>query len=194
MFQRFLEESDAFVHFGSEVTDMQKTSNGLWQLYVSGYGAIDRLYDFVILACPVPLFQVPYVHLHVTLVATNASTYSRNALKGMGSDPPTMILSTDARSREDAPSKLNFNSINYVQKAKKDDDGNDEWIVKIFSEEPSAWRDEDLHALFGGAQNVGWRHRHVFNAYPYLQPRKGMAELPPFEIDEGMFYVNAMGG
>lgn len=110
-----------------------------------------------------------------------------------------MILTTDALARHTGKtSQLELNSVNYVQQARKgskddDVDVDDEWIVKIFSESPSAWGDQDLHVLFGGSQNVGWTHRHVFKAYPYLQPENA-SSLPPFEVDDGVFYINAMGG
>lgn len=106
-----------------------------------------------------------------------------------------MILTTNEEARKRSsyftkPSPLNFNSINYVQQAKE---GSDEHVVKIFSEDDDAWSDGDLHSLFGGPQNVRWIHRHTFNAYPYLQPRKQVEDLPPFEIDEGLYYTNVMG-
>ncbi|TIA99996.1 hypothetical protein E3P94_01914 [Wallemia ichthyophaga] len=197
VFQRFLEHSNATVYFGCEVGDIRRTSSGLWQLYLGDGEHVERLYDYVIFATPLPLFRVPYVDLYVTLVATNASTYARDALRGLPSHPPSMILTTDALARHTGKtSQLELNSVNYVQQARKgskddDVDVDDEWIVKIFSESPSAWGDQDLHVLFGGSQNVGWTHRHVFKAYPYLQPENA-SSLPPFEVDDGVFYINAM--
>ncbi|TIB71849.1 hypothetical protein E3Q23_03609 [Wallemia mellicola] len=193
IFERFLEESNAHVHFGSEVIDVQRSRNNQWEVYLtSGKTAED--YDYLILAAPLPIFQVPYVKLHVTLLTTNATTYADNALPGLGENPPTMILTTNEEARKHSsyftkPSPLNFNSINYVQQAKE---GSDEHVVKIFSEDDDAWSDGDLHSLFGGPQNVRWIHRHTFNAYPYLQPRKQIEDLPPFKIDEGLYYTNVM--
>jgi len=119
------------------------------------------LYDAVVVAAPLPFsgikFQpalatkipeVPYVHLHVTLLTTTAATASAAYF---GTIPSHTILTTYDGVRHGG-TEPEFNSINYIRPLRE---GSDEWIVKIFSKQriTDAW----LEKVFDG--KVGWVHR-----------------------------------
>ncbi len=92
----------------------------------------------------------PYVHLHVTLLTTNSSTFNP-AYFGLppSSKVPGMMLTTDEKKRQGGKGP-EFNSISYHGKA-----GENEWAVKIFSEERVS--DEWLERMFPGS--VTWVFR-----------------------------------
>ena len=98
----------------------------------------------------------PYVHLHVTLLAT---TLSQPNPKYFGLSPsskvPSMILTTYEAVRRGAQ-EPEFNSLSYHGQITKGGDSiPDQWAVKIFSKERIS--DEWLDEMFMG--QVGWVHR-----------------------------------
>jgi len=100
------------------------------------------------LASQIP--EQPYVHLHVTLLATTAPHMSTEYLNlPANSKPPSMLLTTwdGARQGSKAPE---FNSISYHGKINEN-----EWVVKIFSME--AVSDEWLNKIFDG--QITWVYR-----------------------------------
>lgn len=98
----------------------------------------------------------PYVHLHVTLLATtspqpNPEYFSLSA----SSKVPSMILTTYEGVRRGGK-EPEFNSLSYHGYITKDkDDAPDQWSVKIFSKERIS--DEWLDTIFNG--QVGWVYR-----------------------------------
>lgn len=96
--------------------------------------------------------EVPYVHLHVTLLTTS-SPFPNPAYFGLppNSELPRMMLTTYQGARLGGK-KPEFNSLSYHGQV-----GNGEWAVKIFSEEeiPDEW----LAKVFQG--KVGWVLRKV---------------------------------
>lgn len=189
IFDKFLQNSNASVHYNTEVMDIRKNENDKWNVLLKDdINAQNNEYDIVIIATPIPLFDIPYVNLHVTLLSTNQTTYDDNF--GFGKSPPQMIVTTDELSRKEGTSLLEFNSINYVQKASSKWSDNDENIVKIFSDHE--WSNERINDLFR-EKNPEWIHKHTFDAYPYLKPMENPKDLPPFEIDTNLYYTSPFG-
>ncbi|KDR85286.1 hypothetical protein GALMADRAFT_51898 [Galerina marginata CBS 339.88] len=191
MFEKFLNHSGASVYLNTPVTAIlpSSSSSQLWSVK-SGRGATD--YKSVILAAPFhstgikfPLSisdqvpEIPYVHLHVTLLSTT-STYPNPAYFGLPSSStvPRMMLTTNQGAR-DGRTKPEFNSLSYHGLVR---DG--EWAVKIFSE--NALSDEWLNNMFQG--QVGWVLRKDWDAYPKLPPT---SNFPPVKLDRGLYYVNS---
>jgi len=165
------------------------SSPQLWSVK-SGRGTID--YKAVILAAPFhstgitfPLSvsdqvpEVPYVHLHVTLLATTSPS-PNPAYFGLpaSSSVPRMLLTTDQGTRE-GRTKPEFNSLSYHGLIK-----DKEWAVKIFSDHEIS--DEWLDTVFNG--QVGWVLRKEWDSYPKLPPT---SKFPPVKLDHGLYYVNS---
>lgn len=95
--------------------------------------------------------EQPYVHLHVTLLATTAP-HINPAYVNMSADavPPTALLTTYQGAREGGK-KPEFNSLSYLGEVRPG-----EWAVKIFSEKTIS--DEWLESLFGEGA-IGWVYR-----------------------------------
>jgi len=191
IFEKFLNLSGANIYLSTPVTTVlpSSSSSQLWSVK-SGRGTID--YKAVILAAPFhstgitfPLSisdqvpEIPYVHLHVTLLSTT-STNPNPAYFGLSSSStvPRMMLTTNQGAR-DGRTKPEFNSLSYHGVIK---DG--EWAVKIFSENELS--DEWLNAMFQG--QVGWVVRKEWDAYPKLPPT---SSYPPVKLDRGLYYVNS---
>ncbi|KAE8214400.1 hypothetical protein CF327_g2215 [Tilletia walkeri] len=154
-----------------------------------------------------------YVHLHVTLLITSAPRPRPEPFGRSGADKiARSVLTTGVGSRKGG--KLpDFNSLSYLrrlprisktaptsngtvhpnpsllplsQPVSSEDNTNSDFLVKIFSPNPIS--DERLAELFG-AGTVKWVYRKEWDAYPVLEPTQ---EFPPIELDEGLYYVNAL--
>ena len=170
IFAGLLDHSNAKVHLRTTVTAIQKDEDG-WRLDVEdtqepGNFGTTKPFDAVIVAAPhkstkisfpsssakVP--PVPYVHLHVTLLATTSPSPSPAYFNlPEGSTVPSMILTSAEASRQGAPGP-DFNSLNYLQKVSAN---REEWVVKIFSKKRV--EDDWLEKVFGKGK-VGWVLRH----------------------------------
>ncbi|KAF8912946.1 hypothetical protein CPB84DRAFT_1841381 [Gymnopilus junonius] len=183
LFEKFLNSSKANVYLNTHPSSPQ-----LWSVK-SSRGTLD--YKAVILAAPFhstdilfPLSvsdqvpEVPYVHLHVTLLATTSPTLNP-AYFGLpsSSSVPHMLLTTNQGTRE-GRTKPEFNSISYHGLVR-----DNEWGVKIFSDHEIS--DEWLNTMFNG--HVGWVVRK-WNSYPKLPPT---FKFPPVKLDRGLYYVNS---
>ena len=91
---------------------------------------------------------------------------------------------------------LEFFSLNYLRSIEPPSssfahsDKQKEYVVKIFSSKPVS--DELISRLFG-LSTVSWIHRHEWDSYPYLTPVVApTARFPHIEVDENLFYPNAM--
>ncbi|PPQ71842.1 hypothetical protein CVT25_006360 [Psilocybe cyanescens] len=191
VFEKFLNYSGANVHLNTSVSSIlpSSSSSQLWSVK-SGRGIVH--YQAVIVAAPFqstgitfPLTisdqvsEVPYVHLHVTLLTTS-SPFPNPAYFGLqpNSEIPRMMLTTYQGARAGGR-KPEFNSLSYHGEV-----GNGEWVVKIFSEEEIS--DEWLTNMFQG--QVGWVLRKTWDAYPKLPPT---SSFPPIKLDRGLYYVNS---
>jgi prenylcysteine oxidase/farnesylcysteine lyase len=130
---------------------------------------------------PAALPDVPYVHLHVTLLTTT-SPHPRPSYFGLPDNTttrmPTMMLTTwdGVRARNTAAPE--FNSLSYhglIRGANGSDTEGEpkEWVVKIFSKErvSDAW----LADMFMG--QVGWVHRKEVASF---SPARAVQALTPF--------------
>lgn len=94
--------------------------------------------------------QVPYVHLHVTLLTTTSPSANPTYFNlSAGSKVPAMMLTTNSGARNGGK-EPEFNSLSYHGLVREG-----EWAVKIFSKERIS--DGWLHQMFDG--QVGWVHR-----------------------------------
>lgn len=94
--------------------------------------------------------QVPYVHLHVTLLTTTSPSANPTYFNlSAGSKVPAMMLTTDVGTRNGGK-RPEFNSVSYHGLVREG-----EWAVKIFSKERIS--DGWLQQMFDG--QVGWVHR-----------------------------------
>lgn len=191
LFEGFLNRSGANVHLRTPVTSIRKNSGKSrpWTVE-SSEGTVN--YDAIILAAPYHSSKIaipsslssqippqPYVHLHVTLLTTTSPTPSPKYFSQPADfNMPTTILTTDERFRNGGKAP-EFNSLSYLGLVRED-----EWAVKIFSEEYLS--DEWLDQMFLG--KVGWTFRKEWEAYPKLPPT---SSFPPIKLDEGFYYVNA---
>ena len=133
------------------------SSSQLWSVK-SSQGTAE--YKAVIVAAPIhttgitfPLTvsdqvpEVPYVHLHVTLLSTTSPTLNPTYFGlPVSSQVPRMLLTTNQGARE-GRTKPEFNSISYHGLIREN-----EWGVKIFSDHEIS--DEWLNTMFNG--QVGW--------------------------------------
>jgi prenylcysteine oxidase/farnesylcysteine lyase len=207
----------------SEVTSSKEGSTKWWVGTAAGGGG---LFDAVFIGTPwhaggitllnteatIPVNK--YVHLHVTVLATNASHPSSQYFgRTQGSDVPKAILTTyEAVRKADAPVKptadkkwyhfggssevesatakrpeLEFTSLTYMSTLPaRSSSAAQDHLVKIFSLQPLS--DEKLDELIG-AGTIGWVYRQEWDAYPELHPT---SVFPPITPDEGLYYLNAM--
>ncbi|KAE8243773.1 hypothetical protein A4X03_0g7679 [Tilletia caries] len=154
-----------------------------------------------------------YVHLHVTLIITSAPRPRPESFgRGAGDRIARTVLTTGVGARKGG--KLpDFNSLSYLRRLPRlpkadsasnssshpnppllpltppvsaQDNTDSDFLVKIFSQNPIS--DERLAELFG-AGTMKWVYRKEWDAYPVLEP---ITEYPPIELDEGLYYVNAL--
>jgi prenylcysteine oxidase / farnesylcysteine lyase len=130
---------------------------------------------------PVALAEVPYMTLHVTLLATKAPLNC--AYFNLTDRCPTDIATTLPEDPKDTPI---FNSISHGSRLPY---GGSVW--KIFS--PKLFTDEILEQLFPGAP-VDWIYRKEWKAYPRLDPIETFApvELVPGIDSCGLWYTSGI--
>ncbi|EPQ61030.1 FAD/NAD P-binding domain-containing protein [Gloeophyllum trabeum ATCC 11539] len=199
MFEHFLKKSGAHVHLNTAVKTLEY-ADGLWYLTTSA-SIRPTAYSSVVLAAPFhstgialspaslasAIPEQPYVHLHVTLLAT-AAPAPNPAYFGLRADArvPTTVLTThEGVRRGGAAREPEFNSLTYHGLVDEGaPEGEREWVVKIFSRERLS--DEWLQVMFSG--RVGWVYRKEWDAYPELPPTM---KFPPVKLERGLYYVNA---
>lgn len=179
-----------------------ETRSGGWSLDFVGDTHGSRVYDDVIIAAPFhqtgikikpsswsfsktelePIPAQPYVHLHVTLLATTAE-HPKPEYFGLkrGSNVPKMILTSNEGIRRGGKGS-EFNSLTYHGPAGVGREN--EFVVKIFSSEKI--EDDWLDNVFDG--KVGWVVRKEWDAYPELPPT---SHFPPVVVAKGLYYVNS---
>ncbi|GAA5822985.1 hypothetical protein JCM10212_006528, partial [Sporobolomyces blumeae] len=229
MFEGFVGASGATLRLETRVTeilkldkrDVDEGTRAKWVVKTeSGQGG--GTYDAIILAAPFHQTGIeihnsdlatliprqPYVHLHVTIVLTNASTPCPSYFVSSSSSPsrstirddqvpPTTIFSTfNTASR----TKPEFNSLNYL-KTLPPSLGNRflsrhsiearqrVHVVKLFSSRALA-TEQDLARIFGARNNVLKVVRKEWDAYPELAPVTSSRDLSRVRLDEGFYYVN----
>ena len=113
---------------------------------------------------------IPYVKLHVTLLATKkriGRSYFQHAIH----ESPEMVFTIPPNDQYQYD--LDFFSVSALRNLTNPQTGEQEFAYKIFSHrEPDKMY---LNRLFGGdgwaIGNISWIYQHTWNAYPYLSPR-----------------------
>jgi prenylcysteine oxidase/farnesylcysteine lyase len=197
IFEQFLLRSKANVFLNTTVHSIKRKSDASSAWAVHTDRGLEE-YKAVIIAAPFhstginlapaissQIAQQPYVHLHVTLLATTAPQPNPEYFSLPASSKiPAMVLTTYEGVRKGGK-EPEFNSLSYHGSIMKDkDDTPDQWSVKIFSKERVS--DEWLDKIFDG--QVGWVYRKEWDAYPKLPPT---TTFPPVKLDAGLYYVNA---
>jgi prenylcysteine oxidase/farnesylcysteine lyase len=199
IFEQFLLRSKAHLFLSTTVHSIKRNSDipghPSWTVRTDR-GSED--YEAVIIAAPIHSTGIslpsaissripkqPYVHLHVTLLATTSPRPNPEYFSlSPSSKVPSMVLTTYEGVRNGGK-EPEFNSLSYHGYITKGVDGvPDQWSVKIFSKERIS--DEWLDKMFMG--QVGWVYRKEWDAYPQLPPT---TSFPPVKLDEGLYYVNA---
>ncbi|KAI8973130.1 Prenylcysteine lyase-domain-containing protein [Trametes punicea] len=203
IFEHFIANSNASVHLNTTVKSISHHRSGPW-VVESTADDQPRLYRSVILAAPLhqtninfkasiaPVPTLAYVHLHVTLLTTSSPTPNATYFNlGHGAKAPSTLLTTYEGVRTRGGPEPEFNSMTYHGLVRSRDgvpqknaQGDQEWIVKIFSRDRI--EDDWLDRMFEG--KVGWVLRKEWDAYPVLPPT---TEFPPVKLAEGLYYVNA---
>ncbi|EGO02796.1 hypothetical protein SERLA73DRAFT_165743 [Serpula lacrymans var. lacrymans S7.3] len=208
IFEQFIERSGATLHLGTTVKEIKRKapSSSLWSVVTTSGST--KTYKGVILASPFHFSHItlptdladlipeqPYVHLHVTLLATR-SPHASAEYFGLGEkeEVPQTVLTTYEGVRKGGK-EPEFNSLSYhgvINRTRAaEGEGEEaveeeevkEYVVKIFSKETVS--DEWLERIFG---HVGWVYRKEWDAYPKLPPA---SVFPPVKLDQGLYYVNS---
>ena len=162
------------------MVDIQRHSDNGWTVVTRDER---RDYDAVIIAAPYHTSRIslpddlssiiplqPYIHLHVTLLTTTATTPDPEYFGYKpGDKTPTTILTSlnGVRHGGKAPE---FNSLTYHGQTKiaknetHDGQNTGEWTVKIFSMEPVS--DDWLARVF--QEQVGWVFRKEVTSFLFL--------------------------
>ncbi|KAL0950719.1 hypothetical protein HGRIS_007495 [Hohenbuehelia grisea] len=193
IFEQFLQRSKANVQLNTKVASITARpfgSTNEWTVRTTS--GRSQQYKAVILAAPFhtsgialsPLLAArippqPYVHLHVTMLVTNSSTFNK-AYFGLAPNAsvPSLMLTSAEGIRRGRPGP-EFNSISYHGLVRPG-----EWAVKIFSDHRIS--DATLQRIL--PNSVRWVYRKEWDAYPKLPPTK---TFPPVKLSKGLYYVNA---
>jgi len=189
VFEQFLKRSQANVYLNTSVKSITPTTSNQWVLN-SDRGS--ETYSAVILSAPLHSTKMevpdeissrvppqPYIHLHVTLLTTTASSIPAQSFSLPASTKiPPMLLTTFEGARNGGK-EPEFNSLSYHGLISEG-----EWVVKIFSKarKSNKW----LSKMFDG--KVGWVHRKEWDAYPVLPPT---SSFPDVKLAPGFYYVNS---
>lgn len=159
-----------------------------------------------------------YVHLHVTLIATNASHPKAQYFgRTEGSDVPTTILTTYEAERKKARGSIaskdtsigrllhswwpgRLSRPHTLAKELRLNFNSLNYIAKL-PKRAKGSDDEHLVKIFSreqlcdqlldelfGLNRIGWIHREEWDAYPELHPTR---DFPAIQPDTGLFYINA---
>jgi len=206
----------------AQEAETQRRDNDPPKWYLATRAGKGYLYDAVILAAPfhstgIAILNSPaaslvppqqYVHLHVTLVITSAPQPRPEPFGRSEPDKiPRSVLTTGSGWRKGGK-QPDFNSLSYLRRIAREPAPNNDtapsflhatlnastpedaaasdYLVKIFSQ--AAVTDERLSQLFGPG-TIKWTYRKEWDAYPVLKPTR---EFPPIQLDEGLYYVNAL--
>nr|CAG8496430.1 10102_t:CDS:10 [Entrophospora candida] len=184
LFEKFAEYSEANIKLNSKVIKITKrlSDTSLRYLVQTEDGNVDE-YDGIILATPIEVSgiifeniskmqeikEIPYVTLHVTLVAGNLNPNYFG--KTSFDDLPLQIVTTNSP-------KVEFLSLTTERIL-----SNGETVNKIFTLDYLS--DEILSRIY---LNTSWNYRQVWKSYPKLLPNQ---TFPPIEIDDNFFYINS---
>ncbi|KAL0950720.1 hypothetical protein HGRIS_007496 [Hohenbuehelia grisea] len=193
IFEQFLKRSGAKVHLNTTVASITHRSASSHDWTIQTKSGETKHYKGVIIATPFHTSGIklspslgpkippqPYVHLHVTILVTNSSSFDPTYFGlAPGTHVPKMMLTTAEGERQGGPAP-EFNSISYHGVVREG-----EWAVKIFSDHRI--EDELLERVLP-QNSVRWVYRKEWYSYPKLPPTD---TFPPIKLDTGLYYVNA---
>lgn len=192
IFERMLKDSLADVRLQTEVTEIipGKEESSFRIVTNSSKSGKDEEFDQVFFAAPWHLSPIDktvakefarkipeqdYVHLHVTLLTTNAPWPSPAYFGLLDYRPiPGTILTTDATYRKTGEKDFYpaFQSISYHGETFP---GSGEYVVKLFSK--TKLDNDFLHTLFNSTPT--WVLRKEWDSYPVLNPIVAYAPVEP---------------
>ena len=170
-------------------------------------------YDAVIMAAPVDqsnitfspaLVNMPkpvrYVNLHVTLFTSpfrlNPSAFNLP----VGSDVPSMLLTTTSTDKSNDGKILPFFSISTLRSVVNHEKSppQSEYLYKIFS--PAPYSDQDIrglldvdpHLSMDNKEIITWKYLKLWQSYPYLPPRTEFDELQLHGKDGMLWYTSGI--
>jgi prenylcysteine oxidase / farnesylcysteine lyase len=220
IFDSMIKAAGATIKLNTTVQEIRKTEIGTYVLSSkedapsSSPNTQEHEYDVVILAAPLqdasitftpppPHIpdKIPYVKLHVTLLASphrlspTAFNLPPDALV------PSIILTTlgpneTPRERADGVGQAGFFSISTLRRIVNPSSHREEYVYKIFSAAPIT--KTNLARLLGFTpsndsddidNDVTWIHRHTWDSYPYLYPR---VRFDGPVLDEGLWYTSGI--
>ncbi|KAK5133034.1 hypothetical protein LTR08_008239 [Meristemomyces frigidus] len=179
-------------------------------------------FDAVILAAPLQFAnltlppapvhtpdEVPYVHLHVTLLTTPHLLSPAFFNLPASAPAPKVVLTTLPASEDPQPGPKScgspaFFSISLLRPVTNPHNGQPEYLYKIFSPSapnatflarilgfaPSSPLDLDGDAGISG-RDISWLYRKVWESYPYEYPRVTFEEIC---LGEGLWYTSGVEG
>lgn len=198
IFDKFIQSSKAYVKFQEKVTSLTFDSSS--KKWVLGYSNVrtgqthSDLFDKVIIAAPFHqtgikevskiLPPIEYVHLHVTIFASNGKFNLRYFNEKENSSLPATMLTTVL---EDYTGEKNlsipFFSVSMIDYVKEKGD----YIYKVFSHEKLS--DEFILEILEPAANVNWVFRKEWDSYPQLYPKSNFSS---FKLGNNLWYLNEM--
>jgi prenylcysteine oxidase/farnesylcysteine lyase len=214
IFRGMIDASKVDLRLQTAVTSLSKDEDGQWVVAskTDGKATTTEIYDSVIIAGPLQFSNIaieaelekkpdviPYVTLHVTLIASpyrlDPAAFGLKA----GQPVPQSILTTlnetersdptVARGEgKDAVGNSGFFSISTLRSVERPDLGI-EYIYKVFSPERFSNERimEKLEVPTGEDDRaITWIHRHVWKSYPYEYPRVTFEES---KLAEGLWYT-----
>ncbi|KAK9461295.1 Prenylcysteine lyase-domain-containing protein [Lipomyces oligophaga] len=193
IFENMLTSSLADVRIKSTVTEILP-QEGKWTVEFMNEAGIKSAgeFDQVIIAAPfgqsnikapdLNISNVPYMTLHVTLLATKKRLSTSYFGITTHDTVPTMILTT-IPGKDSSHLPPLFNSINIVRFIAD----TSEYVYKIFS--PTALQPKFLDLIFDGA-DISWSHEKIWNPYPRLNPIEQFTKWKVHE--DGIWYLNGM--
>ena len=221
IFKGMLDVSGARLVLNTTVTKVLRQDDSTYALSFKSQTATratedHKDFDAVVIATPLqfsninidPLPQrlpdpIPYVNLHVTLLASPHRISPIPFKLPLLKSPPEVILTTLQGSRERPEGNTapdGFFSISTLMKIenRRYDPPRAEYIYKIFS--PKPLNSTQVSFLFGFLDprvelakipeaDVSWLYEKSWNSYPYLSPRVTFDE--PF-LQEGLWYTSGM--
>ncbi|KAK7205544.1 putative prenylcysteine lyase [Myxozyma melibiosi] len=191
IFDNMLKASGADLQLSTAVSEIVAAGDEGKFLVLAGDSSEE--FDQVIIASPyhqtgikgleLPIKKVPYMTLHVTLVASTKRLSPAYFGLADGAFVPTMVLTTMPETGA-AHSPPLFNSVSIVRYIPE----LNQYVYKIFS--PSKMQPAFLQLLFEQGAEFPWVYEKVWNPYPRMDT---IEEFQDWKVHEdGIWYLNGM--
>ena len=203
IFHKFIESSKATLKLEQQVTYLEKDQkNKKWiieRLDLRSGKSYRDLFDKVVIATPIEKSDIKisgedlshinptdYVHLHVTLFASNKKLDALYFGGKKGEAVPLTVLTSPVNNycaADDNNSTLPFYSISMIDYLQDSGD----YIYKVFSGNKIA--DGFLLNILERDSKINWIFRKEWDSYPKLYPTNNFKN---FSIGENIWYLNGM--